>query len=87
MRNSFRFWLKGIARWDFRLTQPKTEFRGSLDWDLRMTKLYTILIVSSWLKRIVEKTELQINQVLRKSVSEVRFCLSLQNLLRKVFAP
>jgi hypothetical protein len=51
-----------------------------------MTKLYTILIVSSLLKRIVEKTELQINQVLRKSISEVQFCLSLQNLLRKVFA-
>ena len=41
------------------------------------------LIVSFWLKEIVVKIEFQINQSLRRSISEVKFCLSLQNLLCK----
>jgi hypothetical protein len=38
---------------------------------------------SFWLKGIAVKKEFQINQALRRSISEVQFCLSLQNLLRK----
>jgi hypothetical protein len=41
------------------------EFRGLPDQDLRITKLYTFLIVSSWLKGIAVKTEFQINQAKR----------------------
>jgi len=87
LERTVRLWLKGIAKWDFKLTQPETRFRRSSVRDLRMTKLYTVLIVSSLLKRIAVKTELQVNQALRKSVSKVQFYLSLQNLLCKVFAP
>jgi hypothetical protein len=47
------------------LTQPKMEFRGLPDQDLRITKLYTFFIVSSWLKGIAVKTEFQINQAKR----------------------
>jgi len=36
-----------------------------------------------WLKGIVVKAEFQINQVVRRSVLEVHFCLPLQNLLAK----
>jgi hypothetical protein len=38
-------------------------------------------------KEIAVKIKFQINQVLRRSRLKVQFCLSLQNLLRKVFAP
>ena len=82
-KNFFLFWLKGIARWDFRLTQPKTEFIGSPDRDLKITKLYIVLIISFWLKEIIVKIEFQINQALRRSILEVQLCLSLQNLLCK----
>jgi hypothetical protein len=39
------FWLKRIVRRDFRLTQPKTEFRGWPDQDIRITKLYMVLVI------------------------------------------
>jgi hypothetical protein len=48
-----------------------------------MTKLNIVLIVSFGLKGIAIKTEFQINQASTRSVSEVQFCLSLLNLLRK----
>ena len=79
----FSFQFKGIVRWDFRSIQPKTEYRGSPDHDFRTNKLYMILIVSFWLKGITIKIEFHINQVLRRLVSEVQFCLSIQNLIYK----
>jgi hypothetical protein len=39
------FSLKGIARRDFRLTQPKIKFRGWPDRDIRITKLYMVLVI------------------------------------------
>jgi len=74
-KNIFWFWLKGIARWDFRLTYPKIEFIGLSNQDLKITKIYIVLIVNFWLKMIVVKTKFQINQALRISVSKVQFCL------------
>jgi hypothetical protein len=44
-RNSFRFWLKGIGRWDSRLTQSNTKFRKSPDWDIKIAKLYSFLLL------------------------------------------
>jgi hypothetical protein len=64
----FRFRLKGITRWDFRLTQ---EFKGSPDRDLKITKMYIVLITSGW-RRLLQRLEYQINRikVLRKSISK-----------------
>ena len=39
-----RFWLKEIASWDFRLTQPKIEFGRSSDRDLKIAKCMILII-------------------------------------------
>jgi len=75
----FRFWLKKIVRWDFRLIQPKIEFGRSPDRDLKIAKCM-ILIISFWLKGIAVKTEFQINQALRRSVLFIFTKLTTQSL-------
>jgi len=40
-----RFWLKEIASWDFRLTQPKIEFGRSPYRDLKIAKCMILIII------------------------------------------